>query len=96
MKRTSKKVFNVNVMGRNYPVKCTEEEEKDLIIVEDQLKQQLNNYRLKYEQLDTQDCLSMALIENQMNAFSSVQADKDKALTKRIDRLQEELSAHLS
>jgi len=96
MKRTSKKVFTVNIMGRNYPVKCTEEEEKDLIRVEEQLKQQLNNYRLKYEQLDIQDCLSMALIENQMNAFNSVQADRDKALVKRIDRLQEELSETIS
>ena len=96
MKQKPKKVFNVNVMGRTYPVKCTEEEEQDLIRVEEQLKQQLNTYRLKYEKLDTQDCLSMALIENQMNAFQSVQADKDNALIKRIDRVQQELLQNIS
>jgi len=96
MKQKPKKVFNVNVMGRTYPVKCTAEEEKDLTRVEEQLKQQLNQYRLKYEQLDTQDCLSMALIENQMNAFQSVQDDKDSALVKRLDLVQQELLQHIS
>lgn len=90
------KAVNINVMGRNYPVKCTPEEEDQLISVEERLKQQLNQYRLKYEQLDTQDCLSMALIENQMEALESVKSHTEQANIDKIERLQQELLHHIS
>ena len=37
-------VVNVNVLGRDYPVKCTESEAIELKKVEKSLNQQLNQY----------------------------------------------------
>ncbi len=86
---------NINIMGRDYPVKCTSEEEHLLIHIERDLKQQLNQYRLKYEQLDIQDCLSMALIENQLAARQSAQNTSEQPYFDRIDKLTHKLMQHL-
>ncbi|MFT4566687.1 MAG: cell division protein ZapA (FtsZ GTPase activity inhibitor) [Saprospiraceae bacterium] len=86
----------INIMGRDYPVKCTKNEEQQLVNVEERLKQQLNQYRLKYQQLDTQDCLSMALIENQMDSLQSVQSELEQSYIDRIDHMQQELLRHIS
>ena len=73
----------ITIEGRKYPVKCTLEEAKELKKVEKSLQQQLTQYRLKYAQLDKQDCLSMALIENQMEQLvSRSSAQMDECLAK--------------
>ena len=89
-------VVNINVLGRQYPVKCTESEAEELRKVEHSLNRQLNQYRLKYVQLDKQDCLSMALIENLMDAFQSHQEEFETKCMKKIDHLEELLLPHLS
>lgn len=81
-------VVNVNVLGRDYPVKCSESEAEELKKVEKELNRQLNQYRLKYVQLDKQDCLSMALIENLMDTFQSQQEELEVTCHETIDRLE--------
>jgi len=88
-------VVNVNVLGRDYPVKCRDNEAEELKKVEKTLNRQLNQYRLKYVQLDKQDCLSMALIENVMESFSSQKDTVEKECLERIDRLQDRLTPYL-
>ena len=89
-------VVNVNVLGRDYPVKCTESEAVELQKVETNINQQLNQYRLKYVQLDKQDCLSMALIENQMAGLPSKEQEVvDNCLT-IVDRLEKLISERIS
>ncbi len=90
------KVVNINVLGRDYPVRCSDQEEKELLEIEAKLKQQLNQYRLKYERLDNHDCLSMALIEILMDARQSVSGQVLKSSIKKVDRLQSLLSEALS
>lgn len=87
-------VLNVNVLGRDYPVKCTESEAEELKRVEKGLNQQLNQYRLKYVQLDKQDCLSMALIENLMEELPSKEKEINNELIDTIDRLEELLAPY--
>lgn len=89
-------VVNVNVLGRDYPVKCTESEAIELKKVEKSLNQQLNQYRLKYVQLDKQDCLSMALIENLMEKFQSQKGEVEDQCNQTIDRLEGLLAPHIS
>lgn len=88
-------VVNVNVLGRDYPVKCTAEEAVKLKEVEKSLNQQLNQYRLKYVQLDKQDCLSMALIENLMETFQSQQEETEAKCMNKLESLEEILAPHL-
>ncbi len=88
-------VVNVNVLGRDYPVKCTESEAEELRKVEKSLDQQLKQYRLKYVQLDKQDCLSMALIENLMDAFQSQKEGTEEEIHQKLDRLEELVAPHI-
>ena len=88
-------VVNVNVLGRDYPVKCRGNEAEELRKVEKQLNRQLNQYRQKYVQLDKQDCLSMALIENVMESFSSQVESAEKQCIQRLDDLLEQLTPYL-
>ena len=89
-------VVNVNVLGRDYPVKCTKSEAEELQEVESRINLQLNQYRLKYVQLDKQDCLSMALIENQMDSLpSKEETDYNECIT-ILDRLEQLVSEHIS
>ncbi len=61
------KVVNLNIQGRNYPVKCNEEEAIRLKSLEKSINDRLQFFKLEYAQLDKQDCLSMALIEAHMS-----------------------------
>lgn len=90
------KVVNINVLGRDYPVRCTTQEERELLEIEEKLKRQLNQYRLKYERLDNQDCLSMALIEILMDARQSAQVEVLDASIRKVDRLRTILAQALS
>jgi len=89
-------VVHVNVLGRDYPVKCTTDEGKQLKGVEKDINRQLNQYRLKYVQLDTQDCLSMALIENLMEKWQTSDGALLDECHHKIDRLEALIASHLS
>jgi cell division protein ZapA (FtsZ GTPase activity inhibitor) len=58
--------MEVAILGRKYPLKASDKDKTVLIELEQVLNHQLKEYKLKYEQLDNQDCLSMALIENHL------------------------------
>ncbi len=89
-------VIHVNVLGRDYPVKCTPKEGEELKGVEKDINRQLNQYRLKYVQLDKQDCLSMALIENLMEKWQSSDGELIDACHGKIDRLEALMAPFLS
>ena len=89
-------VVNVNVLGRDYPVKCSQSEAVELQKVESRINQQLNQYRLKYVQLDKQDCLSMALIENLMEKWQASDGALLDECHHKIDRLEALIASHLS
>lgn len=89
-------VVNINVLGRDYPVKCTKEEAEELRTVEKKLNAQLNQYRLKYAQLDKQDCLSMALIENHVDTLSASKDSIEATCMDKIDRLEALIAEHIS
>ncbi|MEL6390462.1 MAG: cell division protein ZapA [Bacteroidota bacterium] len=85
----------LNVLGRDYPVKCSDDEHKQLMAVESRLDRQLSQYRLKYEQLDHQDCLSMALIEILMDRAGSTEGKLVEEHRDKLDQLASLLSAEL-
>ncbi len=88
------KVVNLNIHGRNYPVKCNEQEAIRLKSLEKSINERLQFFKLEYAQLDKQDCLSMALIEAHM-----VEAPKSNGHEPLIDEvilLKAKLSAALS
>ena len=91
-----KEVVHVNVLGRDYPVKCTPKEGEELKGVEKDINRQLNQYRLKYVQLDKQDCLSMALIENLMDKWQSADGAIIDECHHKLDRLEALIAPHLS
>lgn len=93
--RTEQKVVNINILGRDYPVRCTPEEALELQEVEKDLNDQLNKYRLKYAQLDKQDCLSMALIENQMAQMQTAKDEFRSQCLNTLDHLDVLLDKHL-
>ncbi len=69
-------------------MKCTSEEAKELRKVEKALQAQLTQYRLKYAQLDKQDCLSMALIENQMESLATRKTGQLDECMKKLGHLE--------
>lgn len=85
----------ITLFGREYPVKCTEEESIKLKQAEKALIQQLNSYRIKYAQLDDQDCLSMALIENELKLLGIGESERKLEIISKLDRLDELLSSAL-
>lgn len=96
---TSNKGFStvtITLEGRKYPVKCTAEEAVELKQVEKMLQRQLTQYRLKYAQLDKQDCLSMALIENQVESLSTRSAGLFDDCIEKLDYLESLLDARIS
>lgn len=69
--------MEVAILNRRYPLKGSDKDQAALTELEQNLNQQLKQYKLKYEQLDNQDCLSMALIENHLvSAQKSVDSNK--------------------
>jgi cell division protein ZapA (FtsZ GTPase activity inhibitor) len=85
----------LKVLGREYPVKCTEDEGRQLEAVQHALNQQLNNYKIKYAQLDNQDCLSMALIENELRLIQLSEEKDETQVLAKIDQITSRLEASL-
>lgn len=82
-----KKSIEITIYGRAYPLKSTASQETRLRSIEESINHQLNEYKLKYQQLDKQDCLSMSLIENKLESMDEMDnlEQSQKALEKLID-----------
>lgn len=76
--KKEEKGLEVNILGRSYPLRGTEQDLGILETIEETLNHQLKQYKLTYEQLDNQDCLSMALIENHFASAQKEIVKKDK------------------
>lgn len=89
-------VYHLNILGREYPIKCSQQEEIELKEIEEALKMRLSQYRLKYEKLDNQDVLSMALIEILMDHRQSAQAESMTSSMDKLDRIHSLLQDSIS
>ena len=56
------KSIEVNIAGRKYPVKVTEEEEILVLDIVNEVNQKLKDFQTTYRMKDKQDHLSMALL----------------------------------
>ena len=56
------KSIEVMIAGRSFPLKVTEEEEKLILQVAEEINEKVRNLQNTYLQKDKQDCVSMALL----------------------------------
>lgn len=56
------KSIEVNIAGRSFPLKVTDEEETLVLRVAEEINDKVKNLQNTYLQRDKQDCLSMALL----------------------------------
>ena len=77
---------DIKIYGRTYPVKTADDKREALISANLIIDQQLHHYKTTYEQLDKQDCLSMALIENQLKLLES-SCDPPDQLYQRLQKI---------
>lgn len=56
------KSIEVQIAGRPFPLKVTDEEEGLVLQVTDEINEKVRNLQNTYLQKDKQDCLSMALL----------------------------------
>ena len=69
-----REAVSIHILGRTYPIFVSDEDRSSINSIEENIARQLKDYKLKYTQLDNQDCLSMALIEAHL--LSSVSEEK--------------------
>ena len=94
--KKGQRTVNVNILGRNYPVKCSGSEVDELKRAERVLNTQLKQYMLTYDQIDKQDCLSMALIENQLSPDNSAIFETESICMDKLNRLENLLDESLN
>jgi cell division protein ZapA (FtsZ GTPase activity inhibitor) len=88
--------IEINIYGRTYPLKSSASQETQMRSIEKSINFQLSQYKMKYEQLDKQDCLSMALIESKLESIeNNVNLPADDLVIDRLVGLEELLDKAL-
>jgi len=85
----------IRIGSRKYPVKLTDGEFQKAHSIENEINDRISDFQLKYEKLDHQDCVSMALISYAFELYHQVENNSGQPVTERISSIQamlEELS----
>ena len=84
------KSIEVNIGGRKYPVKVTEEEEILVLEIVKEVNQKLRDFQTTYRMKDKQDHLSMALLTY------ALENAKQKGSDGLMDQIQEKTQSLFS
>ena len=76
-----------NILGRVYPVNSKDLDSEKVEEVSSFINHQISQYKIRYAQLDNQDCLSMALIEKYLDTQGNDQEVKIKNVNDKLDEL---------
>ncbi len=93
--KNKSQIVELSILGRTYPVKIGEGQRSELMAIEKEIQNQLNQYKIRYENIDHQDCLSMALIETRVDGTKSIDPDEQVMITD-LRRIEALLDASLS
>lgn len=85
----AQKKINVVVAGRSFPVKVTEEEEKSVRNIEQEINSKIQEYRNKYNDRDKLDLVIMVLLTQsfELEKIQSLKSDISEAHA-QIDTLE--------
>lgn len=67
----------VKILGRSYPIKSDLLNSEAAKQLSKDIQNQLSRYKMTYADLDNQDCLAMALIENHLDDSSLEELKND-------------------
>lgn len=84
-----------NILGRVYPVNSKELDGEKVEIVSTYINRQISQYKIKYAQLDNQDCLSMALIEKYLDDKGDNQKSEEQYIVNKLDKLSQLIEEQL-
>ncbi len=77
----------VKILGRSYPIKSELLDSEAAEQLSKEIQNQVNRYKMTYVDLDNQDCLVMALIENYLDNHSD-QKHPDTDTEYRVTKLK--------
>lgn len=88
----AQKKINVVVAGRSFPVKVTEEEEKSVRKIEQDINSKIQEYRNKYNDRDKLDLVIMVLLTQafELDKIQSLRSEVSQAHA-QIDTLESTL-----
>ena len=87
----------IRIAGQSYPVKLTPEEKEIALVIEKELNEKINEYRIKYTVGTTQDILAMLLITYAFDVKSNnYQEPTIEEANARIEKLIKMISEHSS
>ncbi len=78
-----------NILGRVYPVNSNDLDSEKVDKVSNFINHQISQYKIRYAQLDNQDCLSMALIEKYLDDIDIDRDANSKYVNEKLDELNE-------
>lgn len=87
--------IEINVHGRKFPVKITEEEEVSVRKIEKQVNDKIKEFKLRYTGIEMEDCLSMVLLTYAFDLHKSSNFLHDQQFTAKMDELESMLDTAL-
>ena len=89
------KKIEINVSGRKYPVRISDQEEASIREIEEQVNDKINEFRLKYTGINQEDCLSMVLLTYAFDLHKSANYEFDKDIQIKLDKIESALNEAL-
>lgn len=89
------KRITIVIAGRSYPVKVTNEEALKMPGIEKKINDQIRQIQMSYKDRDIQDCLSMVLLQNSLQADFKETSLIDNAVADKLDDINSQLKAVL-
>ena len=89
------RTINVNVAGRMFPVKVTEEEEIAVRQIEKDLNHRIKEFQLEYATKDKHDAISMTLLTYAFDLHKSKKITENIAVDNKLDIIEDILDEAL-
>lgn len=87
--------LSINIAGEVYPLKLNEAEVQIARKVEKELNHQINDFQLKYQDVDRSESIVMVLISNAFEKHLK-ESNKDQKIAQKIDILEQLIESKLS
>lgn len=82
------KKIEINVSGRKYPVKVSDQEESSIRKIETQVNDKIKEFKLRYAGINQEDCLSMVLLTYAFDLHKSSNFPHDQGMVAKLDNLE--------
>ncbi len=89
------KKISIQIAGKTYPIKVTNEEEAFVRDIEKEINHKINQFQMNYANQDSSDYLSMTLLTYAFDLFKAKRNKEDALAITKLSDLEKSLDQYI-